>query len=368
LLFWLIRRISAPSGAPALSLKPLLLPAGLLVAAIAALTVGGIVERFGLRRKTGAAQLRIITDLKTRQLADWLAEREGDARYLAAGPFFGTSPYWVEGSRIALYKALMNLIANAVEAIPGEGDVRISVAVLPGAAGADGGAPGGPDTVELRVADTGSGIPAASLDRIFEPFYTRKALGRGGTGLGLAVVWGVVQDHRGSIAVTSELDAGTEFVLTFPLAASRPDLQPVREPVARRGRGERVLVVDDIIEQRTVACRMLETLGYQASAVASGEEAIDLLRALKEDQHRPDLLLLDLVMDPGMSGLEAFRTIREFAPDQRAIFASGYAPPDMVRNVAKLGAAAFLRKPYRLEELAAALRAGLDQGGCVAGR
>lgn len=272
----------------------------------------------------------------------------------------GTAPLWIAGSRIALFKALMNLVANAVEAISGEGEVRLSATRLPDAANADGVSPAGPATVELRVADTGAGIPAAYLDRIFEPFFTRKALGFSGTGLGLAVVWGVVHDHRGDIAVTSVVGAGTEFVLTFPLADKFPERQSAGEPTAPRGRGERVLVVDDIVEQRTVTCRMLESLGYQASAVASGEEAIDLLRALPADRGRPDLLILDLVMDPGISGLEAYRRIREIAPNQRAIFASGYAPPELVRCVADLGAAAFLRKPYRLEELAVAMRAGLD--------
>lgn len=274
----------------------------------------------------------------------------------------GTAPLWVAGSRIALFKALMNLVANAVEAIPGEGEVRISATRLPDATGGAGATPAEPATVELRIADNGAGIPAAHLDRIFEPFYTRKALGHSGTGLGLAVVWGVVHDHRGNIAVTSVVGAGTEFVLTFPLVEKSPDRQPGVELAVQRGRGERVLVVDDIVEQRMVTCRMLESLGYQASAVASGEEAIDLLLALPSDRLRPDLLLLDLVMDPGISGLETFRRIQEFIPDQRAIFASGYAPPDLVRCVADLGAAAFLRKPYRLEELAAALRVGLGQG------
>ena len=274
----------------------------------------------------------------------------------------GAEPLWVAGSRIALYKALMNLVTNAVEAILEEGEVRITATMLPVAAVAAGMSPAESATVELRVADTGAGIPAAYLDRIFEPFYTRKTLGRSGTGLGLAVVWGVVHDHRGNIAVTSVEGAGTEFVLTFPPVGKSPDQQPAGEAAAQRGRGERVLVVDDIVEQRTVTCRMLESLGYQASAAASGEEAIDLLRALPANQQRPDLLLLDLVMDPGISGLEAFRRIQEFIPGQRAIFASGYAPPDLVRCAAELGAAALLRKPYRLEELATALRAGLDQG------
>ena len=182
----------------------------------------------------------------------------------------------IVGSPVHLEKTVMNLVSNAAEAMPKGGTLTISTfnqyldkpiqgydAVREG------------DYVVLAVSDTGEGIPAADLKRIFEPFYTKKVMGRSGTGLGLAVVWGTVKDHDGYIDVKSEEGKGGTFTLYFPV--TREDIvsdQKFVLPESYAGRGESILVVDDVKEQRELATSMLTRLGYQVNDVASGEEAI----------------------------------------------------------------------------------------------
>jgi two-component system, cell cycle sensor histidine kinase and response regulator CckA len=261
------------------------------------------------------------------------------------------------GSPAHLSKTLMNLVVNAAEAMPNGGRVVVRTEndyrerlisgtneVLQG------------DLVVLTVADTGTGIPAEDLERIFEPFYTKKTMGRSGTGLGMAVVWGSVKDHRGHIDVKSKVGEGTTVTLFFPatrLAIQSPE--PV-DPDHFKGRGERVLVVDDIKEQREIAGEILSKLGYTVAAAASGEEALDHLR-----QQPADLVVLDMIMEPGIDGLETFRRIRTLKPGQRTIIASGYSESTRVREAQRLGAGAYVRKPYLLETFGRAVRTELDR-------
>jgi CheY-like chemotaxis protein len=213
------------------------------------------------------------------------------------------------------------------------------------------------DYVRLTVSDQGRGIPDADQPRIFEPFYTRKVMGRSGTGLGLAVVWGTVQEHSGLITVHSAEGEGALFALYFP--ATRECLPaPVSQIPAEsyRGRGESILVVDDVELQREVAGEMLAQLGYRVAAVPSGEAALAHLA-----HHPVDLLLLDMIMDPGMDGLETYRRILERHPGQKAIVASGFTESERVHEILKLGAGAYLRKPYLLERIGLAVRRELDR-------
>ncbi len=264
----------------------------------------------------------------------------------------------IKGSRIHLTKTVMNLLLNAVEAISGEGKVTVRTenvyldTPLPGYEGTKEG-----EYVVLTVADSGVGIPRENLDRIFEPFYTKKVMGRSGTGLGLAVVWGTVKDHDGYINVQSEVGRGTTFVLYFPLC--RESLPEQQEAVSRKeyeGRGERILVVDDVEGQRTLAVSMLESLGYAVHAVASGEEAVEYLKA-----NAADLVVLDMIMDPGWDGLETWREIVKLCPRQRAMIVSGYALTERVREAQALGAGAYIRKPYIMEQIGLAVRRELQK-------
>jgi len=255
-------------------------------------------------------------------------------------------------SSVHIQKILMNLVLNATEAIADVGEIRIDTAncyLDKQISGWDGVGPG--EYVSLVISDSGVGISKEDIERIFEPFYTKRIRGRTGTGLGLAVVWNTILDHDGSIVVTSGVE-GTRFELLFP--ASRAEVFGVSEDISiskLKGAGQTVLVIDDDNIQRAVAQGLLKTLGYQVYAVCSGEKAVEFL------QTRPvDLLLLDMIMEPGIDGLETFRQIRAICPDQKALIASGFSESERVRAMQDLGAGAFLKKPYTLLALGMSVR------------
>ncbi len=200
--------------------------------------------------------------------------------------------------------------------------------------------------VVLSVSDDGSGISSDDLERIFEPFYTKKVMGRSGTGLGLAVVWNVVQDHKGYIDVTTD-ENGTTFELYFPITREKISGKDLAIPIKDfKGDGETILVVDDVESQRDISCKMLETLGYKTKAVSSGEEAVEYLK-----ENTVDLIVLDMIMDPGINGRETYERIIKIHPNQKAIIVSGFAETDEVKKTQKLGAGKYIKKPLTLEKL-----------------
>jgi CheY-like chemotaxis protein len=207
------------------------------------------------------------------------------------------------------------------------------------------------------VSDTGEGIHEADLKRIFEPFYTKKVMGRSGTGLGLAVVWGTVKDHNGYINVQSEIGKGSIFTLYFPVTREDISFEAVAVSISEYlGRGESILVVDDVKGQRDLAAGMLRKLNYSVTIVSSGEEAIAYLK-----DHQADLIVLDMIMDPGMDGLDTYRNVLEIHPQQKAIIVSGFSESDRVHDAQALGAGAYVRKPYVIEKLGLAVRKELDR-------
>jgi signal transduction histidine kinase/ActR/RegA family two-component response regulator len=264
----------------------------------------------------------------------------------------------VRGSIVHLRKAFMNLVSNAAEAQPNGGRIIISTknayVDLP-ISGYDQVNEG--DYVVVGVEDRGMGIAAEDLNRIFEPFFTKKVMGRSGTGLGMAVVWGTVQDHNGYINIQSRIDEGTLIEIYLPVTREKAEKSPQKVDVASyMGDRETVLVIDDVEEQRIIASALLSQLNYQVFTVESGEAAI---RYLKEN--RVDILVLDMIMDPGIDGLETYAKIIEIHPGQKAIIASGYAENKQVSETQKLGAGAYIRKPYTLENIGIALRKELDR-------
>jgi PAS domain S-box-containing protein len=264
----------------------------------------------------------------------------------------------ISGSSVHLGKTLFNLISNASEAMPNGGIVTIKTAnqyLDKPIRGYDEVREG--DYVVLSVSDTGEGIPAADLKRIFEPFYTKKVMGRSGTGLGLAVVWGTVKDHNGYINVQSEEGKGSVFTLYFPV--TREDITAEAAAISMSeymGNGESILIVDDIRGQRDLAVSMLRKLNYNVSSVSSGEEAITYLK-----DRQTYLLVLDMIMDPGMDGLDTYKKVLEIHPQQKAIIVSGYSESERVHAAQVLGAGAYVRKPYVLEKLGLAVRKELDR-------
>ncbi len=263
----------------------------------------------------------------------------------------------VTGSHAHIRKVVMNLMSNAAEAISGNGTVSVATLnryVDRPLKGYDGITIG--EYVILSVSDDGSGISAEDIGRIFEPFYTKKAMGRSGTGLGLAVIWNIVLDHKGYIDVNTG-DDGTTFELYFPM--TRDELIDKTLTVSideYQGKGERILVVDDVESQRDLACKMLEMLGYQTNSVPSGEKAIEYLQNASVD-----LILLDMIMDPGMNGRQTYEEIIKIHSTQKAVIVSGFAVTEDVEATQRLGAGQYIKKPYSLEMLGVAIKAELEK-------
>ena len=263
----------------------------------------------------------------------------------------------INGSAVHLHKTVMNLVSNAAEAMHNPGKITLTTKnryIDRPIRGYDDVAEG--DYVVLKVSDSGIGISAEDIEKIFEPFYTKKVMGRSGTGLGMAVVWGTVKDHKGYIDIQSIEKEGTTFTLYFPV--SRQKSTRKNTPLSLEdysGKGETIMVVDDIPEQRKIASKMLEKLGYCVTSVSSGEDAIEHLKT-----NSADIIVLDMIMDPGIDGLETYRSIIELHPRQKAIIASGYAETNRVKEAQELGAGPYIKKPYILEKVGLAIRTELD--------
>jgi len=269
----------------------------------------------------------------------------------------GAGPLFLKGSAVHLHKLVMNLVANGLEAQTGGGEVRVSLRVLTGETGpsVSGEIPRG-NYLALSVEDQGRGISPEDLPRIFEPFFTRKVMGYSGTGLGMAVVWGTVQDHQGYIRIRSVRDRGTLMEILLPYdSLDEPPEFLLEEGRHLTGKGETVLVVDDMQEQREVNRRLLEKLNYRVLTASSGEEALQVL-----ESYRAEAVLLDMIMGEGMDGMSTFQEIRRRIPGQKVLMLSGYAESSRVEAVLAAGMTAFLRKPCSLERLGTVLREVLN--------
>jgi len=254
-------------------------------------------------------------------------------------------------SDVHISKVIMNLINNAMEASEQNGNIVLSTSnkildtpikgyekITPGA------------YVVFTISDNGSGIPEHALSKIFEPFYSKKKMGRSGTGLGLAIVWSTVHDHNGYISVRSN-EKGTTFDLFFPASDKKAATVPEGISInAYKGHGETVLIVDDQENQRDIAYNLLNELNYQAFAVSSGEEAVAYLQ-----QNKADLVLLDMIMEPGINGRETYEQILTINPAQKAIIASGFSEDEEVGKINELGDIQFIRKPYGIDQIGIAI-------------
>lgn len=245
-------------------------------------------------------------------------------------------------------KCLMNLVHNAVEAFQTTGTITLSTKMIAIAEGAETETfplPG--DYLTLEVSDNGPGISDDDLLHIFEPFYTKKKMGRSGTGIGLTVVWNCMQDHGGFVSVQSEEGQGTTFTLIFPAgegAICRIDER--REVVDIKGQGQKILVVDDELTQREIATQILEELGYDVMSCESGETAITYV-----ENEPVDLLILDMMMEPGLNGCETYAEIKKLYPMQKAVIVSGYSASGPMNEALTLGVHSYLLKPYTIEQL-----------------
>ncbi len=295
-------------------------------------------------------------------VAGWLTSAEHDD-LLANHPdlrldvALATGALPIQGSAPHLVNVLTNLVKNAAEAMPDGGAVRITTSrrTAPDASSSETG------LAVLSVSDEGVGILPEDVARIVEPFFTKKPAGRRGTGLGLTVAWNTVEDHGGTLDVESRVGQGSTFEVLLPIDDRAPSAQGGEEPAeddGSWGRGESVLVVDDLADQRAVALASLNKHGFRAEAVGSGEAALDALEA-----EAVDLVLLDMMMEPGMDGLDTLTRIRELRPGQAVLIVTGFSGSEKLQETRRLGALGCLDKPYSAEALARAVRRALDDRG-----
>ena len=261
------------------------------------------------------------------------------------------------GSDTHLSKTVMNLFANGADAMPAGGVITLSTreCYLDKPSTGFEIVPQGEYAI-LEISDMGIGMAPSDLDRIFEPFFTKKELGRSGTGLGMSVVWGTVKDHDGFFDIITEEGGGTTFVLYFPKSHAEMELPSTIHIQDYLGQGESILIIDDDPQQRDLAKRMMQRLGYEVQTAESGETGLTMI------EDRPyDILILDMIMEPGIDGLETYRQILKTVPHQKAVIASGYAETERVRETQRLGAGRYIKKPFTLEKIGLAVRAELDR-------
>ncbi len=262
-------------------------------------------------------------------------------------------------SAIHIYKSITNLVINAAEACGDDGSISVktlSRKTLEPIHGYEEVPPG--DYVVLSISDNGSGIPAEGVARIFEPFFSKKEMGRSGTGLGLTVIWNTVRDHQGFIDLASNR-AGSRFELYFPVSAEQAKAANgglLLESLF--GRGERILIVDDEESQRNIASSILRQLGYMPFSVENGHRAIEYIK-----KEHVDLVLLDMIMEPGMDGYETLSEILKYTPKQKTIITSGYWSKEDQQKMKLLGISQYITKPYSLACIARAIRLEIDGDG-----
>ncbi|MBI5248557.1 MAG: PAS domain S-box protein [Desulfomonile tiedjei] len=248
---------------------------------------------------------------------------------------------------------LMNLAVNARDAMPAGGRLIIgteSVLLDDFYCRSHIGACEGPHVL-LTVSDTGDGIDKASMDRIFEPFYTTKKPGEG-TGLGLAMVYGIVKNHGGHIICESDVGSGTTFRIYLP-AQQAKDKQGVRESVETSAMGDgTILLVDDEEFIRSLAQRLLEKWGYHVITADNGKEAVMIYEQRKGEI---SLVILDLIM-PTMDGKECLDEILSIDRDAKVLLASGHTPDEATRGLLEGRAKGFVSKPYDTTQMLAAIR------------
>jgi len=261
----------------------------------------------------------------------------------------------IMGSSPHLLKVIMNLVINAFDAMPGGGKLTIETSQInlnklhSGFSNVSQG-----DYVLLKIKDTGSGIEEKYLKHIFEPYYSKKEMGSSGSGLGLSVVYGILKDHKGYYDINSKVNIGTEFILYFP--ACKQEAVKKTEACGNYSGSEKILIVDDVAEQREIASEILANFGYRVERAACGREAIEICR-----KNTYDLIIMDMIMEKDFDGLDTYREIININPGQKAIIVSGFSASDRVNQTIQLGAGQYIKKPYTINQLGQAVRDELDR-------
>ena len=272
---------------------------------------------------------------------------------ISLSPVLDASHCWVMGDPNQLYQVLMNLALNACDAMPHGGTLTISTTNelidAEGGRRKPGLAPG--RHLLVKVADSGVGIPQDIKNKIFEPFFTTKEKGKG-TGMGLAMTYGIVKNHQGYIGVSSEAGEGTTMNIYLPVAVECTDHTHADGADSLfLGHGH-ILVVDDDEVVASVAAELLEHLGYRVAVVTSGDQAVEYCQ---KHHGNVDLVLLDMIME-GMNGAECFSALRQLDPDLSVIMCTGYDRNHAIQELLNEGVAGFIQKPYDITELSGVVR------------
>jgi CheY-like chemotaxis protein len=261
----------------------------------------------------------------------------------------------VLGDRTQLEQVILNVAVNAIDAMmptlneKQEGLLHFQLKVET----ADSHATSNSSYLHLSISDTGIGIPKEIQNRIFEPFFTTKEVGKG-TGLGLAMVYGIVKNHHGKVYVDSEVGKGTTVHLYLP-AVIQPQVNQIDElPIEKRQKNmstsKKILIVDDEEMLRELLLEQLISAGYSVYEAANGLEAIELLKHLEAQELCVNAVVLDMNM-PKMNGAKAFAEIRTLFPTVPILIATGFAQDEVVQKLLESGANGVLSKPYNIEEL-----------------
>jgi nitrogen-specific signal transduction histidine kinase/CheY-like chemotaxis protein len=246
-------------------------------------------------------------------------------------------PLNVEADMAQMQMAFSAILANATEAIEGKGRIRISGRNGIHSESGDG------QYVCLRIEDDGKGMDDDIKSKVFEPFFTTKFQGRG---LGMAAVYGIVNQHGGYIDVESQVDKGTTISIYLP-AIEKEKQEPMKNNLKMLEGNGTILVVDDEEMVLNVGTELVKQMGYDVLEARSGKEAIEVY---KENKYNVDIVILDMIM-PGMDGGRAYEQMKEINPDVKVILTSGYGPDSEVTEIKRKGCDSFIQKPFGIKEL-----------------
>jgi PAS domain S-box-containing protein len=268
-----------------------------------------------------------------------------------------SSPVIADVDNSQISQVLLNMYVNAWQAMGDEGSLYLEITTLEldrvhaAAKDIDPGS-----YAKISITDTGAGMSEETSRRVFDPFFTTKDKQRG-TGLGLASAYGIVKNHKGFIAVRSEIGVGTTFDVYLPLSSTAAVIDEIHEQIPASGGGtETILIVDDEAMVLEVGRQMLASLGYEVITASGGREALDIITG----EHSPvDLVILDMIM-PVMGGGETFSLIRQHRPEMPVLLCSGYSVDSQAEEILKKGCSAFIQKPFDIPELSRIIRTILD--------
>jgi len=266
----------------------------------------------------------------------------------------------VKADQSMLEQVIMNLAVNARDAMPKGGTLTLRTHKVVRSSLPASNQPDGHDGqyVCLTAQDTGTGIPPELLQRIFEPFFTTKEPGKG-TGLGLATVYGIVKQHGGWVDVQSAPDHGTSFTIYLPASSAPAPEKKAEKATPKLAVGnECILLVEDEMAVRNLCHRLLKRLGYTVLEAETGVAALDVW---KQEQHRIQLLLTDMVMPEGMTGHELAEIVRQDNPKLPVILSTGYSPDSLGEDSLRESGIHFLSKPYTPSQLADTIRRALGK-------